>query len=95
MTKTDKLLLAFVAALWLTAATSEWVATGSVTITPPDGTVGLVITPDATSPSAAPLHLGAQDTAPSSCAVGDIAVVVNELQICTATNTWTVAGSQS
>ena len=95
MTRLDKLLLAFVAGLWLTAAASDYVSSGTVTITPPNGVVGLTITPDATSPVSAPLHLGAQDTAPSSCAVGDLAVVVNELQICTAVDTWTVVGSQS
>ena len=95
MRKLELAIIISLAVGWLAGATSAWTISGAVTVTPPDATKGVVITADQTTPTKAPLHLAPQDTAPSSCAVGDLAVVVTELQVCTAANTWTVVGSQS
>lgn len=59
----------------------------------------LVVSGDATSPVYAALRLVPQDTAPTNALVGDLCVIVDELNICTVshttTPTWVVVGSQS
>jgi collagen type VII alpha len=55
----------------------------------------LTVTGDTTSPAWAPMRLVPVDTNPTNCAIGDLAVVVNVLKICTASNTWTTVGVQT
>jgi hypothetical protein len=93
MTRTTIGLLAFLA-LALPAASSQWVLGNKLAVTPKDGTAGVSVTPDATTPSKGAMRLGAQDTAPTGCAVGDLAVVGTKLEVCTAVDTWTVVGNQ-
>jgi len=93
MTRVTIALLALLA-LALPAASSQWVLSNKLTVTPKDGTVGVTLSPDATTPAVGALRLGAQDTAPSSCTIGDLAVVGTTLKVCTAANTWTTVGNQ-
>lgn len=59
------------------------------------GGYALYLSSDTTSPTRAPIRIDPQDTAPTSCNIGDLSVVVNVLKICTASNTWTTVGVQT
>jgi hypothetical protein len=60
------------------------------------GGYAFAIQTDATSPVRGALNISTQDTAPTTCIIGDLYMTsAGKLRACTATNAWTTVGDQT